>query len=375
MDQLILLKDCEALGIHGNVLKWIKSYLEQRKFRVEIGNSISAEAEMKTGITQGTKLAPVMFSIYTAELYYMLSNMGFSCHFYADDSQIFINVEDQDQVQRDFSEMMTAVATWMSSRKLKLNANKTECILFDSNSRNVSINPINNINMGTTTLTFSDSVRNLGVFFEKRLNMEKQIQNAKSKAIGNLINISHISKYIDRNSRIKLVHGLVLSNIDYCNAMYINLPNYQLRELQTVINSAARVIAGLPRFSRERITPICMNLHFLPIKARIIFKICLIVYKVLKYGQPSYLADFLQYRRPARALRNTDEDELLEPVIARNAYSNRSFMYSAPRLYNGLPREVRGAESVTVFKTKLKTFLYRQAYNTENMCIEPEFTT
>ena len=77
--------------------------------------------------------------------------------------------------------------------------------------------------------------------------------------------------------------------IDFCNPFYFGLPNTKLKQLQLIISDMTRLVAGLPRFSRERITPITIELHFLPIKARINFKICLLVYKALKLGQPAYL--------------------------------------------------------------------------------------
>ena len=120
-------------------------------------------------------------------------------------------------------------------------------------------------------------------------------------------------------------------------------------------------------------TPICINLHFLPIKARIMFKVCLLVYKAVNYGQPSYLAELLQHRNSNRVLRNTSNDELVEPIIAQTLYSNRCFSYTAPRMYNALPLNVRQAPSVETFKSLLKTFIFTIAYDMDNQTITNNF--
>ena len=61
-----------------------------------------------------------------------------------------------------------------------------------------------------SSIYFSNSVRDLGFLFDK--------------TIGNLINISGITKkFIKFKSRIKLIHGLVLSNLDFCNSIYAGL--------------------------------------------------------------------------------------------------------------------------------------------------------
>ena len=197
----------------------------------------------------------------------------------------------------------------------------------------------------TSPIYFSNSVRDLGFIFDKNLSLIEQLKNTKKKTIGNLINISRITKFINFKSRIKLVHGLVLSNLDFCNSIYAGLPNLYLHQLQNIINSAARLIVRMPRLSQECITPVCINLHFLPIKARIKYKICMLVYKALSYGQPSYIADMLKYRASSarRPLRNDRQMQLEEPIIAPSLYSNRCFSYCAPRiciLYNSLPQDV-----------------------------------
>ena len=373
VDHSILLNDLSILGVRGVALQWFNSYLNNRNFRVEIGNDVSERGEMSTGIPQGTILAPIFFSIYTIELYYVLQQFNVDCHFYADDTQLMITVSDEEQAQRDFSLIFGAISDWMESRRLKLNASKTECILFGSSTRLGDLSQFRALNVGDSSVIFSETVRDLGVIMDRYLNLNTQMRNVKKKAIGNLINISRMTKYIDVGSRLKLVHGLVLSNLDFCNSLYAGLPNSQLRQLQSIINSASRLIVGLPRFSRERITPVCIDLHFLPIKARIKFKICLLVFKAIKFGKPSYIAELLKFHVPGRLLRGEDERRLVQPIIAQSLYSNLCFSYCAPRMYNSLPRSLREAETVDGFKKLLKTFIFKEAYNLTDYTIMPNF--
>ena len=96
----------------------------------------------------------------------------------------------------------------MRSRRLELNSDKTECILVTANNstrRNVDIN---SVMLGDIPVQLSNSVRNLGFVFDNQLNLNEQINNVKRKVIVNLINISRIAKFIDKDSKMKLVHGL-----------------------------------------------------------------------------------------------------------------------------------------------------------------------
>ena len=375
IDHDLLKKDLKILGLGGKALSWFESYLENREFCVNIGRQFSDRARMRTGIPQGSVLGPVLFIIYTIELYYLLQSINVDCHFYADDTQLYFSVEDSQGGQERLNEVYAAVENWMISRKLKLNSGKTEIMLIGSPCKIRLLSNFKEMIVGNSVVTLADQVRSLGVILDQTLTLKKQLNNTKRKVIYNLINISRISKYINEASRMKLVHCLVFSVLDFCNSLYYGLPNHDLHSFQILINSAARIVIGMPQFSRDRITPVCITLHFLPFKARIIYKICLLTYKAVKYGQPRYLANLLKKQVPATNmdLRNYSPDRLDEPMISRSVGINRCFSYSAPRLYNALPEGVRNSDDVGVFKKRLKTHLFTEAYDLSSQTINPEF--
>ena len=219
------------------------------------------------------------------------------------------------------------------------------------------------------------SVRNLGVIIDGNLCFREQIKILKKQIVGNLVNISRISKFVDKPSKLKLVHNLVLSKLDFCNFIYYNLPNVDLRSLQLLINNAVRIVSGVPRFSRNRVTPLSISLHILPLKARIEFKICLLTYKALTYKHPFYIKNLLSYHEHRRELplRGDFSGKLLEPVFSRYAYSDRCFSSCAPRLYNLLPHEIRNAPSLNSFKVLLKTYLFCKAYDLDTLRVNSEY--
>ena len=116
-----------------------------------------------------------------------------------------------------------------------------------------------------------------------------------------------------------------------------------------------------------------IKLHWLLIKGRIEFKICLIVFKALRFGQPKYIADMLSSPVTIShlTLRNDDNPyHLHEPrAVDKRAFAERSFVYTAPWLYNGLPATVKQQASVQSFKIHLKTFLFLRAYNSDTNTI------
>ena len=107
------------------------------------------------------------------------------------------------------------------------------------------------------------------------------------------------------------------------------------------------------------------NVHWLPIRARIQYKILLLnVYKAFTNGSPTYLADMMTSYNPVRSTRSSHKVNLLVvPHQKSNKYSEKAFAVVGPRLWNELlTDELRGCNSVDTFKKKLKTMLFKKHY-------------
>ena len=106
------------------------------------------------------------------------------------------------------------------------------------------------------------------------------------------------------------------------------------------------------------------GLHWLPIRARIQYKILLLAYKAFTNGSPTYLADMMTSCNPVRSTRSSHKVNLLVvPHQKSNKYSEKAFAVVGPRLWNELlTDELRGCNSVDTFKKKLKTMLFKKHY-------------
>ena len=270
---------------------------------------------------------------------------------------------------------MIDVRNWMIKKKLKLNENKTECMLFGNENVLKNYEQLQYVKIGSSNIKIVTVIRNLGVFIDRNLTLKNQILNTVKVCQYHLRNIAFIRKYLNDDTLKMLIYNHIMSRLDYCNSIYHELPNILLKKLQNILNKAARLIGKISL--RERITPVLIDLHWLPIKARIIYKICLLTYKALKFGEPNYLKEHLV---PFRLETNiatrhaTDRHRLHEPRGNKGIIA-RSFWYSAPRLYNSLPISVKNSDNVEEFKKKLKTVLFEQCYDMEDKTIRERFKT
>ena len=93
-----------------------------------------------------------------------------------------------------------------------------------------------------------------------------------------------------RRSLLTFVHEFVTSRIDHCNGLLFGSYSYLLDRLQYELNSAARQVLNISKFSNIS-AAICDELHWLPIRRRIDFKIALIVRHCMVGTVPEYLME------------------------------------------------------------------------------------
>ena len=108
---------------------------------------------------------------------------------------------------------------------------------------------------------------------------------------------------------------------------------------------------------------IMFELHWLPIRYRVSFKIALIVFKCLNIENfPSYLKDLISIYTPSRTLRSSDSHILNKPVMKLSTFGDKAFCFAAPEVWNDLPSDIRFTNSISIFKKKLKTFYFKKAF-------------
>ena len=147
-----------------------------------------------------------------------------------------------------------------------------------------------------------------------------------------IINQSH-------QSAISLIHAFITSKLDYCNNLLYGLPTIHINKLQRVQNAAARLVTNTPRICH--ITPILEDLHRLPIKYRIEFKIVLLTFKCFYGLAPQYLADCIAVAPQSRYNLRSWNATLLVSAKARclPTFGHLAFQSAAPKLWNSFRRK------------------------------------
>ena len=165
--------------------------------------------------------------------------------------------------------------------------------------------------------------------------MNYHISSVCKSTYFHLRNIGGIRNILSNDACAQLIHSLVTVRIDYYNSILYGLSDNSLYRLRKIQNTAARNLARLPRFSH--ISATLFDLHWLPIRYRITFKICILTYQAYHRTAPSYLCDLIVPYVNTRSLRSNDKC-LIEPCKPRlRSYGERCFKYTGPQEWNKLP--------------------------------------
>ena len=361
IDHTILLSRLDhVFGIRSTALHWFSSYLSNRLQTVSINNFESDPALMSYGVPQGSVLGPLLFVLYTTPLSDIITSHSVVHHSFADDTQLQKSADPSqlDSLILSMQECILDVKSWMTFNKLKLNDDKTEAMKISSPRMSTSVSFPDSLVVGNATVPFSQSAKNLGVFLDSDLSMHSQVMNIIRTVNYELRRIGSIRHFLSVQATKTLVSAFISSRIDYCNALLVGCPHSLTVRIQKLQNNAARLTLRIPR--TEHITPHLRTLHWLPVEARIKYKIACLCFSAVHSTGPVYLSELIKLYRPSRTLRSSSDTLLLSvPRVRTKTFGERSFFFSAPKIWNSLPLTIRSCDSPSSFRSSLKTYMFK----------------
>ena len=327
IDHNILLRRLETwFAVTDTALNWLRSYLTNRTQVVTVGDPLLegsrlAFVQLMSGIPQGSILGPILFTIYTAPIGNICRNNHIEFHLYADDTQLYLSFKPSilnsklDCITRT-NNCINEINVWMTQNLLKLNSDKTEFILFGTRHQLSKVGDIS-IQIGSATIKPVNNVRNLGFVMDKLLKNGPHINKITSSCYCTLRNIAKIRPSLDTKSAQLITQALVTSHLDYCNTLLARSSKYQIDKLQRIQNMSCRLICNINRY--DHVSPAMRDLHWLKITERIVYKLCLLVYKCRNNLAPKYLTELLPSRTSSRPLRSTHSVNITEAFLKNSS--------------------------------------------------------
>ena len=238
---------------------------------------------------------------------------------------------------------------------LCLNPNKTKILVIMPPSLKDTM-VIKGTFINDRCVRFVQSAKNLGVVLDNELSFKDQVVGVVKSCFNVIRKLSKIKAFLSYEQLHTVVCACVFSKLDYCNSLYYGISFELLNKLQSVQNSAARLLRTKKGNNNSSLNVYIRQCHWLRVKERIIFKLCLIVHKCLNGNAPDSLSTLLIYSDSSRTSK-------LNQYPYKSGFGNRSFSRVAPKLWNLLPTKVRTEQKTDIFKKLLKTFLFDESDN------------
>ena len=141
---------------------------------------------------------------------------------FGDDTQFYLSLSDVVDVEEKIGRLMNDIGRWMESKQLKLNEQKTECLVVGRRNDLTRLD-ISRLKINDNIMDVSNEVKDLGVIVDCNLSFEKQINQTVRISAYHLRNIAFVRKYLDEKTTKMLIHNHVINKLDYCNSLYYGL--------------------------------------------------------------------------------------------------------------------------------------------------------
>ena len=206
-----------------------------------------------------------------------------------------------------------------------------------------------------SSIIVGKNITNLGVVLDRDLTMAYQVSKIVRICTYKLRMVNIIRDKLLAHVAERVVNAMITGNPDYYNSLLHGITAGHLGRLQKIHNTTARLI--LRRNRRSSATVMLHELHWLPIKKRVMYKPNLMVYTSQHDMAPDYITAHILEFTPSRLLRSS-EDRQVVVTKTHTHYGVISFQVAAAKLWNATPFQLKSIQNIDSFKSKLKTYLF-----------------
>ena len=333
-------------GVGGPMLSIIEQFLSNRTQRVRVDGSYSGHVDIVSGVPQGSVLGPILFVIYTADLFEVVENRLVN---YADDSTLYAIVKRPSSrlsVAESLNRDLARISDWCKQWMMKLNPNKTKTLIV---SRSRTLTPAHSdLVLEGETLDVSNSLVILGVTLDSKMTFEQHVMNVTSSVARSMGIVRRASKVFGTEDVITTCfRSYCLSRLEYCSSSWWSAAATHLGLLDRIVRRGERLcgreLCNLEH--RRRVSSICM------------------LYKI--FNNPNHaLREVLVPWQQARITRAASfvHGHQLKPVRCRTEQFRRSFVPRVIDEWNGLPGWVFEGGNLQKFKKATNRHLIGQLF-------------
>lgn len=352
VDHAILLHKLQNIGIRGQLLNWLKSFLTDRVQKVSVNTFLSYESTVISGVPQGSVLGPVLFLIMISDIDENVKHSILSS--FADDTRLMKSITAAADIVL-LQEDLDSVYEWTTKNNMSLNGTKFVHLPYGKNQELMSCSTYHS-DTGEDIST-KDTVKDLGVLFSNDLTYNSHIQMIVNKVKNISSWVYRTFKTREQSTMLTLWKSLVIPHLDYCSQLWSPSKRLLMQDLEKLQKSFLKGVE-LPHNLNywEKLKYLSLySLERRRERYQIIYTWCIIEglvpnfnYEDGKGGIYSYMNLRLGRKCHLKSV-NTKHRNIWKGCLSD----------SGPRLFNILPKNLRNTTNCSKlsFKLKLDRFL------------------
>lgn len=242
-----IINNLKNYGLQGNILNFIRNFLETRIIYVRANNILSSPKIMENGVPQGSVLSVTLFLVAINDI---LSSIvaPVKAFLFADDLTIICKGRKHISTQRLLQNTLNKLYTWTESTGFKVSTTKSEVIIFNRNRSSPNVE----LYLDKQKLKVTPQVKLLGLIFDSRLTWEPHINKLKidcNKRLNILKTTAANNWGADLKTLLLTYRTIVRPKLDYGSAIYNSASNSVLKKLDVIHNTGLRITVGAFRTS------------------------------------------------------------------------------------------------------------------------------
>ena len=364
IDHNILLEKLAQLNFDKDATTWIKSYLTNRNQKTKFTNYTSDEEVVQSGVPQGSILGPILFIIFTHDFKQALNLPDLHITAYADDTQLIVSGKTYVEIKEKLEKAIKEASNWFTKNSLCINAGKSEILVIGTPRKLQKLGKLHNLQVEEgdeiKTLEVLDNIKILGVYIDKYMNWNKQVDNVKRKAYLATRNMLRVKDILPREARRKLYDSMITPHFNYCDIVWNGCTKQKGQDLQRIQNIAAKAIVNRKGWSSSQAL---RELKLLPLQQKRNIHTAVMVYKTLEGRAPNPQIKELRNCLPKHqyTTRATTQNTFMYKKHKHSKNEN-STIYKATKVWNNIPINIRTEDTQDKFKKTLQTHLTQQHY-------------
>ena len=336
----LLIAKLWAYGIGTKSLRFLYSYLNDRKMRVRVESAFSEWLNVLLGVPQGSILGPLLFNIFVNDLF-LCDLVSFIAN-YADDNTLYVMGHSLHDVMSTLTNEVPIVVDWFRINQMVVNPDKFQFLLLGCQKDEECTLAVDN-----NTITSTDYVKLLGVDIDNKLNFSNHISDLCAKANRKINALLRIRSKLNLEQASTLCDAYILSSFRYCPLIWMFCSKSDDKKINSTHVRALRTVHRDFTTPRDKVLD---TYNVETIHRENLRLLATEVFKSIHRLNPSFMWDFFTDKTLSQNLRR---GHLLK-LPRRSECKQNSLVFRAVLLWNNLPAEVKGAASLSEFKSSIK---------------------